>query len=99
MKDYDINCLAMAIVNHTNEVNKVSVDIRQANNDKCFDFVEEKIKDYLIGIDWASGKDMTVHTPPINKVGIGWLDTTCPPPCNMQGLLLRGCGIKHIERR
>ena len=47
LNDYEINCLAMAIVNHTNEMNKVDVKTRQENNDKCFDFAVEKIKEAL----------------------------------------------------
>lgn len=39
-----LNCAAMAIVNHTNEINGVDVTTRQTNNDKCFDFAVEKIK-------------------------------------------------------
>lgn len=45
--EYEINCVAMAIVNFTNETNGVDVSIRQANNEKCFDFAVEKIKDYV----------------------------------------------------
>ena len=45
--EYKINCLAMAIVNNTNEINGASVETRQKNNDKCFDFAVEKIKEFL----------------------------------------------------
>ena len=45
--DYEIECIAMAIVNYTNEINEVPVDIRQKNNDKCFDFAVEKIKEIV----------------------------------------------------
>ncbi|WP_333638533.1 hypothetical protein [Tissierella praeacuta] len=65
MKDHDIECLAMAIVNHTNEINNVDVDvdIRQRNNDLCFDYARDKIKDYIIGIDLSEGKDWTPIPP------------------------------------
>ena len=38
-----IECAAMAIVNYTNEINKVDKATRQSNNDKCFDYAMEKI--------------------------------------------------------
>lgn len=63
MKDYDIECVAMAIVNHTNEINNVDVDIRQRNNDLCFDYARDKIKDYIISIDLSEGKDWTSIPP------------------------------------
>jgi hypothetical protein len=46
--EYEIECLAMAIVNYTNEKNEVSVGLRQKNNDECFDFAVEKIKEFLL---------------------------------------------------
>lgn len=45
--DYDIDCLGMSIVNHTNEINKVSVEDRQLNNDECFDYAKERIKMFI----------------------------------------------------
>lgn len=42
--EYELNCVAMAIVNFTNETNGVEVPTRQANNDKCYDFAVEKLK-------------------------------------------------------
>lgn len=45
--DYRTNCLAMAIVNHTNETNAVDVETRQKNNDMCFDFAVNKIKEFI----------------------------------------------------
>nr|DAT54027.1 MAG TPA: hypothetical protein [Caudoviricetes sp.] len=53
----------MAIVNHTNEINNVDVDIRQRNNDLCFDYARDKIKDYIISIDLSEGKDWTSIPP------------------------------------
>ena len=47
IKDYEMACIAMAIDNHTNEVNEVPVNIRQLNNDKCFDFAIKQIEDYI----------------------------------------------------
>lgn len=50
MKDeliYKIECLAMSIINNTNEINKVSIKDRQLNNDKCFDFAVKKIREFL----------------------------------------------------
>lgn len=35
----------MSIVNYANEANGVSVDVRQLNNDKCFDYAVNKIKE------------------------------------------------------
>lgn len=43
----DIEMLAMAIVNFTNETNGVNVETRQKNNDKCFDYTYKKIIDFL----------------------------------------------------
>lgn len=43
-----IDCLAMSIVNFTNEKNNVSVDLRQKNNDECFDFAIKKIQENLV---------------------------------------------------
>ena len=48
-KDYYIDCLGMAIVNYTNETNKVSVKQRQGTNDKCFDFAKKEIELFLSG--------------------------------------------------
>lgn len=48
ISDYDINCLAMAIVNYTNEVNEVDAKTRQANNDKCFDYACDKIREFIV---------------------------------------------------
>ena len=45
--EYLINCLAMSIVNFTNEINEVNIKTRQKNNDECFDFAIRKIKEYL----------------------------------------------------
>jgi hypothetical protein len=45
--DYDINCLAMAIVNQTNESNFVNSDQRQLTNDDNFDFAVKKIEEFL----------------------------------------------------
>lgn len=45
--EYEINCLAMAIVNYANKTNAVDVKTRQENNDICFDFAVEKIKEFL----------------------------------------------------
>lgn len=47
LKSDIIEHLAMSIVNYTNEINKVNVDVRQNNNDKCFDFAVGKIKLYM----------------------------------------------------
>jgi len=44
----NIEILAMSIINHTNEVNGVSVKVRQENNDKCFDFAVDRIMDFLL---------------------------------------------------
>ena len=38
--------ISMAIVNYTNEINGVSVETRQKNNDKCFDFAIKKLKEH-----------------------------------------------------
>jgi len=46
LSEYEINCLAMAIVNMTNGINNVDVAIRQRNNDICFDFAVKKIKEF-----------------------------------------------------
>jgi hypothetical protein len=43
----DIERIAMAIVNNTNEMNNVPIDIRQKNNDKCFDYAIEQIDYYI----------------------------------------------------
>jgi hypothetical protein len=43
----DIERIAMAIVNHTNEMNNVPTDLRQKNNDKCFDYAIEQIEFYI----------------------------------------------------
>lgn len=45
--NYKINCLAMAIVNHTNEINGVGIETRQKNNDICFNFAVKKIEEFL----------------------------------------------------
>lgn len=45
--NYNIECLAMAIVNYTNEINSVPLEVRQENNDECFDFAIEKIREFL----------------------------------------------------
>ena len=45
--DYLITCLAMSIVNFTNEKNNASVETRQKNNDECFDFAVEKIEEFI----------------------------------------------------
>ena len=45
--DYLTTCLAMSIVNFTNEKNKASVETRQKNNDECFDFAVEKIEEFI----------------------------------------------------
>ena len=45
--DYLITCLAMSIVNFTNEKNNASVEIRQKNNDECFDFAVGKIEEFI----------------------------------------------------
>lgn len=47
MDKYKINCLAMSIVNFTNETNYVPPKTRQKNNDRCYDFASEKIKENL----------------------------------------------------
>lgn len=47
MKNYYITCLAMDIVNRTNEVNGASVEIRQKNNDQCTDYAVEKISEFI----------------------------------------------------
>lgn len=46
-KDYFINCTAMAIVNHTCEIHKISVEERQKYNDELFDFAVNKIKELI----------------------------------------------------
>jgi hypothetical protein len=46
-KEYQITCLAMAIINNTNDTAGVSVEERQLTNDANFDFAVEKIKDFL----------------------------------------------------
>ncbi len=45
--EYEVNCLAMAIVNHTNENTGVSVEVRQNTNNHNFDFAVNKIKEFL----------------------------------------------------
>ena len=60
--DYDIECLAMAIVNHINEINGVSAKTRQDNNDKCFDYARDKIEEYIKSV---------VHTPLFHFIGEG----------------------------
>lgn len=45
--DYLTTCLAMSIVNFTNEKNNASVETRQKNNDECFDFAVEKIEEFI----------------------------------------------------
>jgi hypothetical protein len=45
--NYEIECLAMAIVNYTNETNSVETIVRQENNDECFDYAVGKIKNFL----------------------------------------------------
>lgn len=47
IKDYEMQCLAMAIVNYTNEINGVPINIRQLNNDECFDFAIKEIEAYV----------------------------------------------------
>ena len=44
---YNIDFLAQAIVNHTNEVVGTSVDKRQETNDENFDYAAEKIIEFL----------------------------------------------------
>jgi hypothetical protein len=44
---FKVTYLAMAIVNHTNEVNGISVEQRQKTNDECFDFGIKKIREFL----------------------------------------------------
>lgn len=44
---YNIDFLAQAIVNHTNEVVGTSVDKRQDTNDENFDYAAEKIIEFL----------------------------------------------------
>lgn len=43
----NIKYLAMAIVNMTNDINSVDTRLRQNNNDECFDFAINKIKEFL----------------------------------------------------
>lgn len=49
MKDieYEIECLAVSIINKINETNQVSDEIRQKNNGECFEFTVEKVKQFL----------------------------------------------------
>jgi hypothetical protein len=49
--DSDIKCLAMAIVNKTNESNNVDVQQRQLTNDSNFDFAVEKIEEFLKNLE------------------------------------------------
>lgn len=49
--DYEINCIAMSIVNYINEINNVSVDTRQKNNDECFDYVVMRIKEKIENLE------------------------------------------------
>jgi hypothetical protein len=45
--EYEINCLAMSIVNYTNETNSIDVYTRQKTNDHCTDYAVNKIKEFL----------------------------------------------------
>ncbi|MBW2644572.1 MAG: hypothetical protein JRE23_00080 [Deltaproteobacteria bacterium] len=47
---YDLECLAMAIVNHVNERTGVDVKKRQETNDENFDHVIKQIKTFLKGL-------------------------------------------------
>ena len=44
---YNLECLAMAIVNHTNDQTGASVETRQITNDKNFDYAIKTIKVFL----------------------------------------------------
>lgn len=46
-EDYNISCLAMSIVNFINETNGVDVCVRQSTNDICFDYVIERVKEFI----------------------------------------------------
>lgn len=60
--EHEINCLAMAIVNHANEINAVDVETRQKNNDMCFDFAVEKIKEFLACSQDGKPKIVEINT-------------------------------------
>lgn len=47
VNDYQLNCLAMSIVNMVNETNRVNVEVRQHTNDDCFDYAVKQIKEFL----------------------------------------------------
>lgn len=44
--DIKIECLAMSIVNYTNEINGVDSETRQKNNSKCCDYAIKRIKEF-----------------------------------------------------
>lgn len=70
IENYIIDCLAMAIVNNTNEVNGVSAETRQKNNDQCFDFAVKKINTFLCDkFDVITFKD---NVGGLHEEGLGW---------------------------
>jgi hypothetical protein len=48
IKQMKIERVAMAIVNHTAEEMGVTVELRQDNNDHCFDYAISKIKELIV---------------------------------------------------
>jgi hypothetical protein len=48
--EYAIDCVGMAIVNYSNEINKVSVKQRQETNDECFNYAKDKIKEFVFQV-------------------------------------------------
>lgn len=45
---YEVEVVAMSIINYANEINKVSAEDRQKNNDKCIDFAVIKINEIIL---------------------------------------------------
>lgn len=45
--DYQVDCLAMEIINHTTETLKTKVEVRQETNDINTDYAVKKIKEFL----------------------------------------------------
>lgn len=72
---YEINCLAMAIVNRTNEINGVDVETRQKSNEACFDFAVKKIRDFLTP---GNNDPLTQYKQALNEV---CTDLACDDQC------------------
>ncbi len=79
--DYDIDCLGMFIVNHTNEINNVDVKQRQKTNDENFDYAKNIIKEF---ISKDKREDSISHDA---ALGDGWQDSKKKLPENSNMVL------------